>query len=205
MNYLISIVRSIWNKIANVNFDKIQKSSDDLNKSVPLLTKHFDDQLAAFKVYVDSRFDKVDKAINDLATAEPQPLPAVAIDVEWTDEEGRILQGDPMDIKVGKQIVGTISKVRDKYGNDTVLDGPVTWKGVGDVFASVTPSEDGNSVTVVIGTVAGLDGNITATGDSKIGEGETLVTSTNAFHSIPDDAAEILVSFGEPTDVPPAP
>lgn len=105
-----------------------------------------------------------------------------------------------MNVVVGKQVIATISKIVDKFGNDATLDGLPAWGSSGDAVKSVTASADGMSAVILFSTTAKLTGQVAITGDGDPGPDQALFHSNLDFTTIADSAVEFQVSVGAPTD-----
>lgn len=137
-----------------------------------------------------------------LAAVEAPVAVGFVVELKYADT-GAILNPNgetQMNVIVGKQVIATISKIEDKFGNDATLDGLPAWGSSGDAVASVTPAPDGMSAVIVFSTTAKLQGQVTLTGDGDPGPDQALFHSNLDFTTIADVAVDFQVSVSAPTD-----
>ena len=94
--------------------------------------------------------------------------------------------------------------INDKKGNPARVDGMPVWTSSDESVATVTPSEDGMSATILsLGTTG--TAQISVTADADLGEGVREMTGSALIDVIAGEAFAFALMLGEDFDPPEAP
>lgn len=105
-------------------------------------------------------------------------------------------------LTVGKQAEVTMGAPKDKFGNDTTVDGAYTFNNLNPELVTITPNADGTGFTILAGTTANQVAQIEISADVDRGDGVTTHTETLPVALQAGDAATFSANFGPETDPP---